>query len=56
MTTAVGKAHGPAVKSALNGLLTDLKSVQADVRSGSVPTKTVDLLNNASTAADHACS
>ena len=56
LTTAVGKAHSTTVKSALSGLLTELKSVQADVGGGSVPTKMVDALNNASTTADHACS
>jgi hypothetical protein len=55
LTTAIGKTHSTTVHSALTGLLTELKSVQADVGSGSVPTKTVDALNNASTAADHAC-
>jgi len=55
MTTAIGKAHSATVKTALTGLLNELKSVQADVGSGSVPTKTVDALNNASTAADNAC-
>jgi hypothetical protein len=56
LQTAIGKAHAASVKTALNGLLTELKSVQADVGSGSVPTDTVDALNNASNAADHACS
>ena len=56
LTSAVGKTHSTTVKSALNGLLTELKSVQADVGSGSVPTKTVAALNNASGAADQACS
>lgn len=56
LRTAVGEASGTTAKSALSKLLTDLKTVQADVRSGSVPTKTVQALNNASTAADHACS
>jgi hypothetical protein len=56
LTTAVGKAHSTTVKSALTSLLTELKSVQKDVRGGSVPTKTVDALNTASSVADHACS
>ena len=43
------------VKSALNGLLTQLNTVQTDVKSGSVPTTTVNALNAASTAADSAC-
>lgn len=56
LNSAIGKAGSTAIKSALNGLLTELKSVQADVGSGSVPTKTVAALNNASSAADRACS
>jgi len=40
---------------ALNGLLVQLKTVQSDVKSGSVPTSTVNSLNTASTAADNAC-
>jgi uncharacterized protein involved in exopolysaccharide biosynthesis len=55
MTNAIGQAQSASVKSALNGLLTQLKTVQSDVRSGSVPTSTVNSLNAASTAADHAC-
>jgi hypothetical protein len=56
LQAAAGKAQSASATSALNALLTELKSVQADVSSGSVPTKTVDALNNASTNADHACS
>ena len=55
LTTAIGKAHSATVKTALTGLLNELKSVQADVGSGSVPTKTVGALNSASAAADNAC-
>jgi hypothetical protein len=55
MTNAIGQAQSASVKSALNGLLTQLKSVQSDVKSGSVPTSTVNSLNAASTAADAAC-
>jgi len=56
LQAAVGTAQGATAKAALGVLLADLKAVQADVRSGSVPTKTVAALNKASTAADHACS
>jgi type II secretory pathway pseudopilin PulG len=56
LQAAANKAHSTSAKSALRGLLTELKTVQADVGRGSVPTSTVDALNNASTAADHACS
>jgi hypothetical protein len=55
MTNAISQAQSASVKSALNGLLTQLKTVQSDVKSGSVPTSTVNSLNTASTAADHAC-
>lgn len=55
LNTAIAQAQAAPVKSALNGLLTQLKAVQADVKSGSVPTSTVNSLNAASTAADHAC-
>ncbi len=55
LTSASGQAQSAPVKSALNGLLTQLKSVQSDVKSGSVPTSTVNSLNAASTVADNAC-
>jgi hypothetical protein len=55
LNSAISQAQAAPVKSALNGLLTQLKAVQADVKSGSVPTSTVNSLNAASTAADHAC-
>jgi len=43
------------VKTALQGLLTQLQEVQADVKKGAVPDTTVTSLNTASTAADNAC-
>jgi hypothetical protein len=55
LTSSIAQAQSASVKSALTGLLTELKSVQTDVRSGSVPTTTVNALNAASTAADNAC-
>jgi hypothetical protein len=55
LTGAIAQAQSASVKSALTGLLTELKSVQTDVRSGSVPTTTVNALNAASAAADSAC-
>jgi hypothetical protein len=55
LTNAVSLAQSATVKTALTGLLTQLKSVQVDVRSGSVPTATVNALNAASTTADNAC-
>jgi hypothetical protein len=55
LTSAIGQAQSASVKSALNGLLTQLKTVQSDVKSGTVPTSTVNSLNAASTTADNAC-
>jgi hypothetical protein len=55
LTQATGDAHGPAVKSALNALLSELKTLKAEVAVGAVPTKTVNALNTASTTADKAC-
>jgi multidrug resistance efflux pump len=55
LTQAAGEAQGSAVKSALSGLLTELKTIQGDVAAGSVPTTAVSALNAASTTADHAC-
>jgi hypothetical protein len=55
LTNAISQAQSASVKSALDGLLTQLKSVQADVKSGTVPASTVTTLNAASTTADNAC-
>ena len=55
LTQAAAAARGSAVRSALNGLLSELKTVQAEVASGAVPTSTVNALNAASTTADKAC-
>ena len=55
LTQATAAAHDSAVKSALNGLLSELRTVQADVAAGTVPTSTVNALNAASTTADKAC-
>jgi hypothetical protein len=55
LTQAVAAAHEPAVKSALNGLLSELKTVQADVAADTVPTNAINALNAASTTADKAC-
>ena len=55
LNSAISQAQAAPVKSALNVLLTQLKAVQTDIKSGSVPTSTVNSLNAASTAADHAC-
>jgi hypothetical protein len=56
LTAAVAKTQTPATASALNGLLTELKTVRTDVAQGSVPASSVNALNAASTTADHACS
>jgi hypothetical protein len=55
LTTAADLAKSATVKSALEGLRSQLSTVRADVRAGSVPTQTVTALNNASRAADNAC-
>jgi hypothetical protein len=55
LNDAISQAQSASVKSSLNGLLTQLDSVKTDVRSGSVPTNTVNDLNAASTKADNAC-
>jgi hypothetical protein len=52
---AISQAKSDSVKSALNGLLTQLNAVKTDVQSGSVPTATVNALNAASSTADQAC-
>ena len=54
LNTAISQAQSDSVKSALNGLLTQLKTVKTDVKSGTVPTTTVTALNAASTTADKA--
>ncbi len=55
LNAAISRAKSDSVKSALNGLLTQLNTVKTDVKSGTVPTTTVNALNAASTTADHAC-
>ena len=55
LTTAVNQAQSASVKTALQGLLTDLTKVQSDVHKGSVAASTVSTLNAASAAADNAC-
>jgi hypothetical protein len=56
LTAAAAKTRSPSTASALNGLLTEIKTVRTDVARGSVPAATVGALNAASTTADHACS
>ena len=55
LSSAAGQAQGTAVKSALQGLLTQLTQVQADTQKGSVPAATVTQLNTAAVTADNAC-
>jgi hypothetical protein len=52
---AIAKAHSASVKSALTGLLAELKTVQSAVGTGSIPITAVNALNSAATAADNAC-
>lgn len=55
LTTAANQAQSATVKSALDGLSSELSTVRADVQKGSVPAQTVAALNSASHAADNAC-
>jgi hypothetical protein len=55
LTTAADQAKSATVKSALDGLLSELSTVRTDVQKGSVSAQTVTALNNASRAADNAC-
>jgi hypothetical protein len=55
LSAAAGQAQGAPVKSALQGLLTQMTQVQADTQKGSVPAATVTQLNTAADAADNAC-
>jgi hypothetical protein len=55
LDAAIAQTQSASVKSALDGLLAELKTVQTDIGSGSVPASTVSALNAASTKADNAC-
>lgn len=55
LKAAVGQAQSASAKSALNGLLAQLKAVSGDMRQGAVPAGTVSKLNAAATTADNAC-
>ncbi|HVT70048.1 MAG TPA: hypothetical protein VHF26_20025, partial [Trebonia sp.] len=55
LTSAAAQAHSATVRSALNGLLAEVKTVRSDVQAGSVPVSTVNALNAASAKADNAC-
>jgi hypothetical protein len=55
LTAAADQAKSTSVKSALDGLLAELKTVSTDVDRGSVPPGTVQALNSAASSADHAC-
>jgi len=55
LTAAVNQAQSATVKTALQGLVTELTQIQADVKRGAVPASTVTALNAASAAADNAC-
>jgi hypothetical protein len=56
LTSAAGQARSTSAKSALGTLLAELKTVQADIAAGSVPSSVVRTLNADSTAADNVCS
>jgi hypothetical protein len=56
LTSAAQQAQSGPARSALGAMLTELKTVQADVASGSVPSAVVKALNADSTAADGVCS
>jgi len=55
LTAAADQAKSASVRSALDGLLAELKTVSGDVSKGSVPIATVQALNSAASSADHAC-
>ena len=56
LTSAAQQAKSASVRSALGTMLTQLKTVQAGVAAGSVPSSVVKALNAASAAADAVCS
>ena len=56
LTSAARQAQSTSVRSALATMLTQLKTVQAGIAAGTVPSSVVKALNAASAAADTACS
>jgi hypothetical protein len=56
LTSAAGQAQSASARSALTALLAELKTVQRDVASGSVPSSVVTALNADSATADNVCS
>jgi hypothetical protein len=56
LTSAAGQAQSASARSALTVLLAELKTVQTDVASGSVPSSVVTALNADSSTADNVCS
>jgi hypothetical protein len=56
LTSAAGQAQSASARSALTALLAELKTVQKDVASGSVPSSVVTALNADSATADNVCS
>jgi hypothetical protein len=56
LTSAAQQAQSASAKSALSAMLAELKTVQADVKAGSVPSSVVSALNADSTSADGVCS
>jgi hypothetical protein len=55
LSTAAGETQSSSARSALDSLLTQLKTVRTDVAQGSVPSNTVVQLNAASASADRDC-
>jgi len=55
LSAAAAKTQTSTTASALHMLLTELKTVRADVTQGSVPANTVKILNDDAHAADSAC-
>ena len=56
LASAAQQAQSASARSALGSMLTELKTVQKDIATGSVPQSVVRALNADSTAADSVCS
>ena len=55
LASAAQQAQSASARSALGTMLTELTTVRADVKAGSVPSSVVSALNADSSAADAAC-
>jgi hypothetical protein len=56
LASAAKQAQSASARSALGTMLTELMTVRADVKAGSVPSSVVSELNADSTSADSVCS